>query len=272
MILNNLMMKQIILSFCFLSLWNFDLFSQPSFQPETIQNKDGKTIVFRKLDPSKLKKKKKYPLVIFLHGSGERGSDNTKQLVHGSAMFLTKKNRKDYPAFVVFPQCPEESYWATRDKSKENGQEKYVFDYSLQPSFSLKSVFDIVTHYKMMPNVDSNRIYIMGLSMGGMGTLEAISRHPEMFAAAIPICGGGDLGYVSNFATKVPVWLFHGAQDEEVFPKFSRDMVDKIIANGGFPKYTEFPYANHNSWDATFQTKDLFKWLFEQKRVQQTNY
>lgn len=90
MILNNLMMKQIILSFCFLSLWNFDLFSQPSFQPETIQNKDGKTIVFRKLDPSKLKKKKKYPLVIFLHGSGERGSDNIKQLVHGSTMFLTK--------------------------------------------------------------------------------------------------------------------------------------------------------------------------------------
>ncbi len=265
-------MKHYILSFCFLSLLNFDLFGQSSFQPETIQNKEGKTVVFRKLDPIKMKKKKKYPLIIFLHGAGERGSDNTKQLVHGSAMFLKKKNRKDYPAFVVFPQCPEESYWATRNKAKENSQEKYVFDYSLDPSFALKSVFDIIAHYKIMPNVDSNRIYIMGLSMGGMGTLEAISRHPEQFAAAIPICGGGDLDYVRNFATKVPVWLFHGAQDDIVYPKFSRDMVDKIIVEGGFPKYTEFPYANHNSWDVTFQTKDLFKWLFEQKKIPQTNY
>lgn len=265
-------MKQYILSFCFLSLWTFDVFGQLSFHPETIQNKNGKTIVFRKLDPLKVKKKKKYPLIVFLHGAGERGSDNTKQLTHGSAMFLTKKNRKDYPAFVIFPQCPEESYWASRKESKENGQEKFVFDYSGQPGFALQSVFDIINYYKFMPNVDTNRIYIIGLSMGGMGTLEAISRHPELFAAAIPICGGGDLDYVRNFAAKVPVWLFHGAQDDVVSPKYSREMIDKIIKEGGFPKYTEFPYANHNSWDATFQTKDLFKWLFQQKKIPQTNY
>ena len=251
--------------------FNFTLTGQSSFRSESIQNNGGATIQFRMLEPEKVKKNKKYPLVIFLHGSGEKGSDNTKQLVHGSTMFETKKNRRKYPAYVIFPQCPEKAYWESRDFEHENKTNKFLFDYSGAPSFPLREVFSIINYYKKMPHVDSNRIYIMGLSMGGMGTFEAISRHPELFAAAVPICGGADLRYVKNFATRVKVWIFHGAQDDQVLPKYSREVVDKIIQEGGFPKYTEFPTANHNSWDPAFKTEGLFKWLFSQKRSINTN-
>lgn len=107
----------------------------------------------------------------------------------------------------------------------------------------------------------------MGLSMGGMGTFEAISRHPEWFAAAIPICGGGDLEFVESFAQKVPVWVFHGAKDDVVLPKYSRDIVQEIIFKGGFPRYSEYSEANHNAWDKAFAEKDLLPWLFHQKKT-----
>lgn len=264
-------MKQYLGFFGLIFFFSTYLHGQTAFQSETIQNKGGKTIQFRILEPLKVKKTKKYPVVIFLHGSGERGTDNTKQLVHGSTLFEKKKNRKKYPAYVIFPQCPEEASWTSRNVEKEDTAHKFVFDYSLTPTFPLQQVFDIVHHYKNMPNVDTNRIYIMGLSLGGMGTFEAISRHPELFAAAIPICGGADLDYVKKFATKVKVWIFHGAQDDIVLPRYSREAVDKIIQEGGFPRYTEFPLANHNSWDPAFKTENLFEWLFAQKRSTNTN-
>lgn len=241
--------------------------AQKSYKSGEMSVKNGNVISYRYLEPRKVKKNKKYPLIVFLHGSGERGSDNKLQLVHGAKLFEKKSNRRKFPAYVVFPQCPKEDYWASMRSNKDNVEDPFTFDFSGPSTEALNNVFDLIKTYQKNPNVDPDRIYIMGLSMGGMGTFEAISRHPEWFAAAIPICGGGDLNFVPKFATKTKLWIFHGAKDDVVLPKYSRDMVQEVIFKGGYPKYTEFPDANHNSWDAAFETQGLLKWLFEQKRA-----
>lgn len=243
------------------------LSGQKHFTAKEFTCRDGSMIMFQKLEPRKIKKSKKYPLIIFLHGAGERGSDNKSQLLHGAKLFDNKKSRKKYPAFVLFPQCPANEYWAKVDIDRNDKEDPFRFDFRDKPTKSLKSVFELIQSYLQLPYVDPDRVYIMGLSMGGMGTFEAISRHPEWFAAAVPICGGGDLEFVPMFAQKVPVWVFHGAKDDIVLPKYSRDMVQEIIFKGGFPRYTEFPEANHNSWDSAFAEKDLLPWLFHQKKT-----
>jgi predicted peptidase len=244
------------------------LWGQKHFAAGELVRKDGSIIQYKMLEPRRIKASKKYPLVIFFHGAGERGVDNQKQLVHGSKLFEKRRNRRKFPAYVVFPQCPVDDYWAKVDIDRSDKDDPFRFDYRGAPTTALKGVFELIQYYLKMPTVDPERIYIMGLSMGGMGVYEAISRHPEWFAAAIPICGGGDLAFVPSFAEKVPIWAFHGALDDVVPPKYSRDMMQEIIFKGGFPRYTEYPDANHNAWDRAFADKNLLPWLFEHKKKQ----
>ena len=112
------------------------------------------------------------------------------------------------------------------------------------------------------PFVKTDQVYVMGLSMGGMGTFEIIHRKPEMFAAAVPICGGGDPLSVSNYAKSIPLWVFHGAKDDVVNPILSINMVSAILKEGGFPKFTLYDFANHNSWDPAFAEDELLSWIF----------
>lgn len=259
-------MKRRILFFSLLIGILNNVGAQKLFTDGELTRRDGSIIFYKKLEPRRIKKSKKYPLVIFLHGAGERGNDNKSQLVHGAKMFENKKLRKKFPAFVIFPQCPAGDYWASVDIERKDKDDPFRFDYRREPTAALKSVFELIQYYIRQPHVDPDRVYIMGLSMGGMGTFESISRHPDWFAAAVPICGGGDLSYVPEFAEKVPVWVFHGALDDIVLPKYSRDMIQEIIFKGGFPKYTEYPDANHNSWDRAFAEKQLLPWLFGHKR------
>lgn len=115
------------------------------------------------------------------------------------------------------------------------------------------------------PQIDPDRLYITGLSMGGFGTWDAIQRKPDLFAAAVPICGGGDVSKASHI-TKIPIWVFHGAEDNLVNPKWSRDMVEAIKRAGGNPKYTEYPGVGHHSWVPAYSDPELFEWLFSQKK------
>jgi predicted peptidase len=113
--------------------------------------------------------------------------------------------------------------------------------------------------------VDTNRIYITGLSMGGFGTFDAIQRYPNLFAAAVPVCGGGDVSKAAVIA-KIPIWIFHGADDAAVNPAYSLEMVDALTKAGAHPGFTQYPEVGHFSWLAAYSDKMMLEWLFRQRK------
>jgi predicted peptidase len=230
------------------------------FEKRSYVDETGATLPYRLLKPSHAADGKKYPLVIFLHGAGERGTDNVKQLVHGMADFASDEIMKKYPAFVVAPQCPEERQWVeVAWSADEHTQPK-------EPSVPLRQTFELIDQLAKELPIDIDRIYITGLSMGGFGTWDAIHRKPALFAAAVPVCGGGDPAGAEHMKS-VPVWAFHGDADGAVKVRRSRDMIAALEAVGGTPKYTEYPGVGHDSWTATYRDPDLYAWLFAQSRT-----
>lgn len=218
------------------------------------------TLNYRVLYPEGFDENRTYPLVLFLHGRGESGDDNEKQLVHGSSLFLEAQAK--YPAIVIFPQCPTSDYWSNIDRIEKDGgglQFKFPYDRSANPALS--AVMELVDQELAKPYVDENRLYVTGLSMGGMGTWELLWRMPKKIAAAAPICGGGP-PEMAHKMTDVPIWAFHGLKDDVVQPRFSINMVRAIQREGGLAKITLYPDANHNSWDPTFAEPDYLPWLF----------
>lgn len=154
---------------------------------EFVAKATGDTLLYRYLTPENPKQGKKYPLVIFLHGSGERGSDNQAQLFHGSGQFLNPVNREKYPAYVLFPQCPV----GVPGAYMPGLQTLVPADMPLNPTIApiIVTLMELIDSYISLPDVDPKRVYIMGISMGGIATYDIVSRFPEKFAAAIPICG-----------------------------------------------------------------------------------
>ena len=235
-----------------------------TFLKKEYTSADGNTLLYRILFPENYDRTKKYPLVLFLHGAGERGSDNEKQLIHGSKQFLDESVRKKFPAIVVFPQCPEQSYWASVQIERNTTPLQLHFDYSQPIPEPLMQSIDLVRDLMKDEAVDSRRIYITGLSMGGMGTFEAVYHFPDLFAAALPICGGGDtLRYES---VKTSFWVFHGAADQVVDVNFSRGMVKKLKQLRVKTRYSEYPGVNHNSWDNAFAEPKFLKWMFARRK------
>ena len=229
------------------------------FEPREYIVKDIGTLKYRLLKPVDYNPNHTYPLVIFLHGAGERGDDNIAQLKHGMKDFLEPERRKKYPCYVLAPQCPTGKKWVEVDWSAESHEQPS------EPSVSMRLTHDLVLEMIETANVNKNRVYITGLSMGGYGTWDAIGRYPNLFAAAVPICGGGDPATVEKFA-KLPVWAFHGDKDTAVPVERSRMMIEALKKAGGEPKYTEYPGVGHDSWSATFANPELYDWLFTQLR------
>lgn len=203
------------------------------------------------------------PVIVFLHGSGERGSDGAKQTQVGIGTYI-RAHQDEFPAIVVFPQAPDETEWS--------GNADLVF-----------GSLDAATREF---NGDPDRTYLTGLSMGGYGTWEMAMRAPGRFAALVPVCGGlvhprrpsmgvsgleGATDPYARVAGKlkgVPVWQFHGARDDVVSPEYSRQMDAALKAAGARDaRLTIFPEANHNSWDPAYsQTPELWTWLFAQRK------
>jgi predicted peptidase len=231
---------------------------------ELVEGKD--TLRYRILYPENFDPAKKYPLVLFLHGAGERGSNNEKQLVHGSNLFLAKNTRENFPAIVIFPQCPQSEYWAKADIIRSPEGNTFDFDYGLDANPSMKMAMNLVKDYSRNHYVDESRLYVGGLSMGGMGTFEILHRMPNTFAAAFAICGAGNPYSVGNYAKKVDMWVFHGAKDDVVEPSYSKNMVKSLEEAGANVKFTLYPEANHNSWDLAFAEPELLSWLFSNSK------
>ncbi|MBK6938360.1 MAG: prolyl oligopeptidase family serine peptidase [Chitinophagaceae bacterium] len=226
---------------------------------------DGDTLPYRILLPENYNPAKKYPLVYFLHGAGERGNDNEKQLVHGAKLFLKEAVRKEFPAIVVFPQCPQKSFWSNVEFKMNEGKRTFAFKADGEPTLGMKLAQQLLYQLLKDYKIHKKKVYVGGLSMGGMGTFEIVRRNPKLFAAAIPICGGGEPAAVSKMK-KVKWWVFHGAKDDVVPPALSVTMVEALKEAGASVKFTLYPDANHNSWDPAFAEPELLTWLFRIKR------
>jgi predicted peptidase len=224
------------------------------------------SLSYRILYPENFDPKQKYPVVFFLHGSGERGSDNQKQLVHGGNLFLKPDLRKKFPAIVVFPQCPENDSWTNLKRTEGGtGKNKFEFQKRGKPTTAMHALVGMVEDFEDKPFVDKSQIYVGGLSMGGMGTFELLRRKPKTFAAAFTICGGDNIANVKKYKN-VPLWIFHGGKDDVVNFELSKDIADHLKIIGKEVKFTLYADANHNSWDSAFAEPQLLPWLFSHKK------
>ncbi|MEC9091217.1 MAG: alpha/beta fold hydrolase [Planctomycetota bacterium] len=203
---------------------------------------DEKTMKYDLFVPKNYQEKNKFPLMLFLHGAGERGNDLTKVRSWGPPKLV--KKRKDFPFIVISPQCPKASSWTKR----------------------LDGLEALVRQVAGQLKVDQKKIYCTGLSMGGFGTWALCAKYPKLFAAAVPICGGGR----SSTAAKLkdlPIWVFHGDADRVVPYAYSEKLVQAIKKAGGTQvKFTTYKGVGHNSWSQAYATEELYKWLLSHSR------
>lgn len=221
------------------------------FEARIYVNAQGDTLPYRLMKPLNYDPLQKYPLMVCLHHGGAHGTDNVIQVEGGAFAQVLSDNayRTKYPAFIFVPQCPAGSSWGGIPQVPD------ITPLVIETMATLEKEFAI----------DEKRRYVAGLSGGGFGSWNFVTTHPEMFAAAIPICGGGDPSLAKDIVG-VPVWAFHGSEDANVPVGFSRDMINAMRDAGGDPKYTEFQGEGHNIWDQVIKTPGVLDWLFEQKR------
>jgi predicted peptidase len=201
------------------------------------------------------------PLVLVLHGAGERGNDNCAQLRNGVAELLGSATATArFPCFVLVPQCPTQHRWVEVDWTAEHHA------LPLEVSAPLSATVELVGSFLNYYRIDSQRLYLIGLSMGAFGVWDPLSRWPKRYAAAVSICGGADENAVTA-AQAVPVWVFHGARDPIVPVARSRKVVAALEAASGTPRYIEYPYADHAAWTYAFAEADLLPWLFAHRRA-----
>lgn len=216
---------------------------------------------FRLLKPAAIEPGVKYPLVISLHGAGERGDDNRKQLAYLPELMSGEERRAKYPCFLVAPQCRSGKWWI--DTKQFLGGE--ASDGTLPPlADQLQAALAAARQVLDSEPVDERRIYLTGLSMGGFGTWGLASHYPRAFAAVVPICGGGQAVQAEKLVD-VPLWAFHGDADPVVPVARSRKMIDALRAAGGDPKYSELEGVGHNSWTPAYEDPEgVILWMFEQ--------
>jgi predicted esterase len=230
------------------------------FQRKIYKDAAGHQLAYQLMTPDKnTASRERYPLVIFLHGSGERGTHNHEQMRNGVHAFCEKWVREKHPHYLLVPQCPPDQRWAGGSKEGFSLVKK-------QPTEPGRMVLELIEQtLREFPDIDPGRIYITGLSMGGFGTFDLLMRRPDLFAAGLPVCGGGD----PEFAEKIrhiPLSVFHGALDDVVYPHFSRRIVDALEKMGGNVKYTEYSTMYHDIWYITYYNPEVLEWLFAQKK------
>jgi predicted peptidase len=224
------------------------------FAPRVFKAADGVTLPYRLFVPEP-RSAAALPAVVYLHGGAGNGSDNLRQIAGGnttgSRLWTTKEMQTRHPAFVIAPQAPVGERWSTATSE-------------LAPYARL--VLELLTSLSKEFSIDQDRVYLVGQSLGGFGTWDLVSKRPDVFAAAVPLCGGGEPARVAA-ARNVAIWAFHGAMDQTVPVVRSREMVAALRAVGSPVKYTEYPDVGHNVWTLAFADRELPEWLLAQRRV-----
>jgi predicted peptidase len=202
---------------------------------------------------------KKWPLLLFLHGIGECSNDDLARVkIHGSAHIVD--SRPDFPFVVVTPQLPLPPGYDP--KAKYTPEQIVAF---ARDAWKPEPLVQLMDHVKKQLNIDPARVYVTGLSMGGFGTWRLAAEYPNYFAAALPICGGGEPEKMAKALRRVPIWAFHGAKDPVVPLAESERMVEAVKRAGGDVKFTVYPEAMHNSWTQTYDNPKVYEWLLEHR-------
>ncbi len=225
----------------------------------------NRSMPYRMLSPQNMEQGEQYPLVLFLHGSGERGDDNEKQLAHGASMFTNPVNAEKFPAFVVFPQC--------KDKAWTEKIETRTFMPGAptpEESNSEELVMGLIEELIKNNPIDRNRIYIVGISMGGIATYDLVCRYPDIFTAAIPICGAINPERLPE-AKNVKFLIFHGEDDDEIPSVCSREAYKALNSAGATVDYIEFSGVGHDCWTSAFNYPSFLPWLFSQRKAAAIN-
>ena len=245
-----------------------------SYESRSYEDSSGSRLQYRLFQPADYDPSKRYPLVVYLHGAGGRGDDNLKQLTGGNSwgtsLFSGNRVQGKHPSFVLAPQTnpaagangwgggsrPPRDSW---DRKKTSV--KFSAESAGEPIDLLEKLIDSLSAEF---SVDADRIYVTGQSMGGYGTWGIVTRYPDLFAAAVPICGGGDPEATTRI--EIPIWAFHGDADKTVPVQQSRLMIESLTAGGKKPRYTEYPGVGHNSWEKAYSDPELVESLFAQRR------
>lgn len=236
----------------------------------TFTNAPGQVLPCRLWVPVNLEASRRYPLVLFLHGAGERGTDNRSQLAVNPApmVFAAPENQANWPCFLLAPQCPAGQTWAGMTQGDRWSDADGTGDFTAQPPWTLLAAMAVLDQFTnrspYAAQIDTSRVFVTGLSMGGYGSWEAIGRWPGVFRAAVPICGGGDPLRVGP-VTQIPVWAFHAADDSVVPVARSRQMIEALRRLGVMPRFTEYPSSmgiGHGAWVPAYADPDLLPWMF----------
>ena len=229
-------------------------------KPMIWKGADGGTLPYRLHVPARPEPGRLYPLVVHMHGAGSRGTNNVDQIRTGGADFLKWVVSRGEEFVFIAPQCPKKQMWIAAPWSAREHR------MAEKPTPWLARAIEIIDDAVKRYPVDPDRVYVMGISMGGYATWELLQRRPKLFAAALPCCGGGDTTLASSL-TDIAVWAFHGDADNVVPVYRSQSMVAAIRAAGGRKiRYREYPGVKHNSWTPTFRDPKVFEWLFAQRR------
>lgn len=245
------------------------LLGMPALQPEapapqepldgfvarTYRSASGVSMPYRLFVPSAEARRGPLPLVVYLHGGGGAGVDNLKQISGGNTLgthvWTSPEMQAKHPAFVLAPQLPGLEQWSAPASD----------DLATFAALALDVIAEVSREY----SIDPGRVYITGQSRGGRGVWDLISKRPELFAAAVALCGDGSVARIAN-ARSVPVWAFHGAKDDVVPVEGSRTLVEALRAAQGNVRYTEYAEAGHNVWTLAYADPELPEWLFKQRR------
>jgi predicted peptidase len=226
---------------------------------EVFTDAQGEALPYRIYLPTGIPEGRKLPLVLFFHGAGERGTNNVSQLVHGVMPLIRYGQQAQDPAILLVPQCPAGKQWVNVPWSSTS------HTMPAEPSAHLRLALALLRDQMRTLPVDPARVYVTGVSMGGYGTWDAIQREPQLFAAALPVCGGGDTA-LAPAIRHIPIWTFHGEKDPVVPVCRSRDMFAALQACGGHVQYREYPGAGHGVWTPTYNDTDVLTWFFAQRK------
>jgi predicted peptidase len=225
------------------------------FEARTYRGANGAAMPYRIFVPPSYDVKKKFPLVLWLHGAAGRGNDNLLQISGGNEpgthIWTKPENQAKLPAFVLAPQCPEDELWANHQTGEMNAP--------------LRMAIEILGAVEKEYTIDLDRVYVAGQSMGGEGTWSLMQHQPTRFAAALPLCAATRFTNLQGIV-RVPIWIFQGAEDPVVHVAGAREMAEALRKAGGQPRYSEYPGVGHQVWEKAFVEPELVAWVAAQKR------